>query len=94
MDSETDLFHIERGPSPLASNNPFRNRAADRAISPGVAPRTTATNPFLDVSELGSAEGTTKTGATAGNAKTPSAEQTSDIFVSNSYSTEVPPLTL
>ncbi|EHY54603.1 hypothetical protein HRR83_004275 [Exophiala dermatitidis] len=71
---------IERGPSPLASNNPFRNRAADRAISPGVAPRTTATNPFLDVSELGSAEGTTKTGATAGNAKTPSAEQTSDIF--------------
>ncbi|KIW50034.1 hypothetical protein PV05_11658 [Exophiala xenobiotica] len=75
----------DRGPSPLASNNPFRNRLVDNAISPGLAPvKPVSTNPFLDSSEIASPDGTSNGTSTGDNVtKSPKpADLTADIFAS------------
>lgn len=83
MGDLTNNLLTERGPSPLASNNPFRSRVADNATSPALAPiRSVSTNPFLDVTEIKSREGTTRTTAVADSAQQPSVDKTTDIFVS------------
>ncbi|KAK6382193.1 hypothetical protein LTS17_004080 [Exophiala oligosperma] len=72
----------ERGPSPLASNNPFRNRMPDSATSPNLGPvKPASTNPFLDSSEV--ALPNRNKGATSDSTK-PSrpTDNTVDIFAS------------
>ncbi len=74
---------VERGPSPLlASNNPFRSRVPDNAVSPGLPPTgTVSKNPFLDISELKSADASHNAGDNT--VKQPNkTDLTADIFVS------------
>ncbi|KAK5236328.1 hypothetical protein LTR47_002279 [Exophiala xenobiotica] len=75
----------DRGPSPLGSNNPFRSRLAENAISPGLAPvKPVSTNPFLDSSEIFFPDGTSK-GTTAHDIVTKPprpVDQTTDFFAS------------
>ncbi|EXJ92495.1 hypothetical protein A1O3_01047 [Capronia epimyces CBS 606.96] len=81
MGNITDDGLPERGPSPLASNNPFRSRVSDNTISPALAPvRTGTKNPFLDASEIASPDRTTKARAARDNDEIPSADKTLDFF--------------
>ncbi|KIW15303.1 hypothetical protein PV08_05348 [Exophiala spinifera] len=74
----------ERGTSPLASNNPFRNRMPDSATSPNLAPvKPASTNPFLDSSEEAPSLARNKS-ATSDRPAKPSrpVDTTADIFAS------------
>ena len=76
----TDVQTTDRGPSSLASKNPFRNLVAD--TNPN---RSLSNNPFLDSNEIMSPDSATKAPATAPNSATsPTSmiDKTADIFVS------------
>lgn len=78
-----DLVTLDRGLSPLASNNPFRKRITESSTSPALGPaRPMPTNPFLDISEL-SSRGTGKLLPTVDNTAKQSAvvNHTANIFV-------------
>ena len=51
LELHTDLVAVDQGPSPLMSNNPFRNKLGSQ-ISPQPSPRPLSTNPFLDATEI------------------------------------------
>ena len=77
----TDVRATERGPSPLASKNPFRNLVSDTT-----AARPMSTNPFLDSNEIISSDAAAKTAPTTATEKVASqasvTETTANLFVS------------
>lgn len=86
---------VDRRNSPLLSNNPFRNRIPSEPQSPGLpiqGGRPVSTNPFLDSTEIRTAQTTVAPVATAPNGrmspdKKTFTENTTELFVrSCSYS--------
>lgn len=80
---------IDRGTSPLLSNNPFRNRIPSVSQNSAIqiqGARPISTNPFLDTTEIGTAQTTTVPDTAAANGrmspeKKTAADTTTELFV-------------
>src|SRR4051812_32813332 len=93
---------VERRTSPLLSNNPFRNCIPSEPQSPGLPIQggtPVSTNPFLDSTEIGTAQTTAAPAATAPNGrmspdKKTFNEDTPELFVSLAHILSWWPLSL
>lgn len=68
--------NVDRGVSPLMSNNPFRNKLTS-PIYAQPSPQPTSTNPFLDASEINRVDENNQMARTANQ----SIEKTTNGFV-------------
>ncbi|KIV89343.1 hypothetical protein PV10_08918 [Exophiala mesophila] len=85
----------DRGPTVLASNNPFRTRVSPTALSPPAGPiRPTSTNPFLDASEMAAVPKTAPPNRQGSLSNTSPADHTIDIFASLNLQNSSAPLPL
>jgi hypothetical protein len=86
IDKMADIVLVDRGPSSLASKNPFRNLVSDNSTA-----RPISTNPFLDSNEISSPADASskvphKTIINGTTSPSSPASNTADIFVIPPYS--------